>query len=158
MTSNSNSNSEHLFHAQLAVRVKIAGCPDQGLDALDWRREHGLPDRLDNIVPVRVKGEIEENEFRALLKAGYRAHYYAGGGHVQLIDLPTKHNPDEGCFYGHYATVPVHPEDSAIDLACRAFRSCAREAALDAAGGETKLREELTAAESRVTEIRRLLG
>ena len=61
-----------MFTAHICTDVIIAGCPEAGLAALDWRRAHGFTDRMDNRIPVEVKGEITETDFRALVGAGWR--------------------------------------------------------------------------------------
>lgn len=116
-----------LFRANLKVHIKIAGCPESGVAALDYRRAHGLPERLDNRHDVEIKGEISEADFRELVAAGYGSFESNGDGAQELVfdSLDSHYSPlslRSGC-----AVIEVSPSDIPIQLACRALQSCARE-------------------------------
>ena len=48
-----------VYQYQIDVTIKLDGCPDNGIDAVDWRREHGLPLEPTNVVKVQASGESE---------------------------------------------------------------------------------------------------
>ena len=142
-----------LFTARLRVRIVAAGCPERGVEALDWRRAHGLSDRLDNRCDVTIEDGITEAEFRALVTAGWGVSYdTAGGGCVNRDWLEPKWSPMAS--YGHCATIEVTPAKSAVDLACEAMRACAREQKRDECGA-SKLEGEIARARARLDELGR---
>jgi len=67
-----------MFSIQLDTVVTISDCPKSGLDAIDWRRAHGLPERHDNEQRLAWSGEDEE-AFRAAIRAGMRFDSHADG-------------------------------------------------------------------------------
>lgn len=102
--------------------VRILGCPRPGwdgataLDALDFRREHNLPeDRAD--ADIVLHGEItDEDAIRSLVKAGCGMTYHSDG--TAVMHLRTGSSSDfpvaspaghikHGSAYGWLAEVPV---------------------------------------------------
>lgn len=119
-----------MFAVKLESKVRINGCPERGLEALDWRRAHGLADRHDDV--VHVAGEWDdESLFRALAEAGYTPERYTDGSAKIVLSgigasgWPPAGDTRHGSAYGWYAAVPVDvvrsfvasPDpDSALDL------------------------------------------
>jgi hypothetical protein len=129
-----------LFNADIEVRIVLEGCPERGVDALDFRRVRGLPERLDNRMFVRIHGEVSESDYRALLSAGWAADMDSGGGGwIRRNSLRREYDPIAS--YGHYATVAVRPDHSPVELACLALRACAREQKWSELDGGRMLRE-----------------
>lgn len=119
---------QHLFFATLHLRIKILGCPESGIPALDWRRAAGLPERLDNEYPVSIEGQVSETDFRRLVSEGYKAFAMDDGSRrLSFVDLDTEFDPLRRSSYGHYATIEVSVADTPVDLACKALAACRRE-------------------------------
>lgn len=133
------------FSADIEVRVRLYGCPAEGLAALDWRRARGFSERLDAVYPCRIVRPVSEPEFRQLIAAGYTASYTADGDGVvrSAGGMPREFNPLTTETYGHHALITVDPQMTSVDVACLALIACRREAA-----GEARLRAQLIAAES----------
>lgn len=118
----------NLFNANIRVRVVIEGCPERGVEALDWRRTRGLTERLDNRHDVSIQHAIDEASFRALVAAGWYASTHTdGSATVDGNRLRQEYDPAYSSSYGHCATIPVEPGDTCVDIACRALVACARE-------------------------------
>lgn len=67
-----------MFKIKVDTWVKIAGCPDSGLPALDFRRDNGLQERMDDRFPI-VADITDETLFRRLVEAGYYVTTYSDG-------------------------------------------------------------------------------
>lgn len=132
-----------LFKANIGVRIVIADCPRSGIEALDWRREHGFSDRLDNYCDVEIRGNITESQFRKLIKSGYGCHSYEDGSQtVAMNSLRREYDPLFSSTHGHRAVLHIDsPYDFDIDYACEALIACTREQ-LAHDIGEDKLRAE----------------
>lgn len=48
-----------MYQYRIDVTIKLDGCPDNGIAAVDWRCEHGLPLEPTNIFKVHASGESE---------------------------------------------------------------------------------------------------
>lgn len=115
-----------LFGASINVRIQIEGCPEHGIDALDWRRACGLAERLDNRADVVLEGQISESDYRALVAAGWGYDTRTDGSSwVTRNSLRREYDPT--ATYGHCAVVAVRSDHSPVELACLALRACARE-------------------------------
>lgn len=115
-----------LFRVSIKVRIGIVGCPERGIAALDWRRERGLSERLDNRADVELDGDISESDYRALIDAGWGYDTYGDGSScVARNSLRQEFDPVSS--YGYRAMVAVRPEHSPVELACLALRWCARQ-------------------------------
>jgi hypothetical protein len=121
-----------LFRSNITVRITIEGCPVSGLHALEYRRENGLPERMDNRHDIAIQREISEEDFRRLVDTGWQYDLYADGtvcverSGLQLRWCPHDH-------HGHRANIVVSPDDDDITLACRARQHCAEEQRQDEA-------------------------
>lgn len=102
-----------------AYPIKIAECPSSGIEALDYRREHGLPDdRADNVVLLDLRGG--EPELRALVGAGADASA-TELGHLEI----RKHGDVLGHKSGCLGYLPRHAYASGyrLELAPDAVKS-----------------------------------
>lgn len=107
-----------MFSAKFNTHVQIAGCPETGLAALDYRRKHGLSERGDNRVLIVLDGPISEETFRKLAKAGYAVSEDSSGGlkvFGHLRNLEDSYFQPENHF-GWRATVDVGPNSTVSDL------------------------------------------
>jgi hypothetical protein len=121
-------SQKSITSAKLTVRIKIAGCPERGLEALAWRRERGLSERMDDRHDVSIDRPITEAEFQALLAAGGHASYFTdGSASVAYVDLAQEYSPIAN--YGHCATIEVVSGESDVDLIVRALAACKRQQA-----------------------------
>lgn len=107
-----------MFKAKFDTYVKIQGCPEDGLAALDYRREHGLEERGDNRVPIKLEGPIEEADFRRLAAAGYHISSYTNGtleveGWLKDINERSFQPLDS---YGWRPSVDVQPDSTLVEL------------------------------------------
>lgn len=159
-----------MFSVKLTLRTVIAGCPDSGLEALDWRRKHNLPERCDNRYTIEIKSDdYPEAHFRQLVDAGFKPRVSAHGD-ISIQETPGalghSFDPDMNAVYGYCAV--ISPEDvngSLADAACSALRSAFRAQTLEKAGGEKalvseaeKLTAEMEAGYRRLAEIENILG
>jgi hypothetical protein len=48
-----------MFKYSIDVEVRIEGCPEQGLAAVDFRRKHELPEAPTNVIPLKLEGVSE---------------------------------------------------------------------------------------------------
>jgi hypothetical protein len=129
-----------LFHAQISVRIRIDGCPESGIPALEYRRAHGLAERLDDSADAKINGEISEAEFRALVAAGWKASDRDGAQVIHFCGLEREYDPTSS--YGHAAVIPVSATDTATELACRALVLCAAQESAWVAEKREKQRKE----------------
>lgn len=60
-----------MFNVKINFRVKLAECPENGLPAIDWRKEHGIDPQPTNVVIIGYSGHDEAlcREFPQLLNA-----------------------------------------------------------------------------------------
>jgi hypothetical protein len=139
-----------MFRSDIKMTVAIEGCPLKGLPALDWRRERGLPDRLDNRHEIAVVGDVSEEAFRALVGAGWSASSWRpDGSHcICMAGLRCEFSPE----LGYIATIPVAATDEPHALAARALVA-ARRAQRESDIGAPALREERATLVARIAEI-----
>ena len=129
-----------LFYAKIGVRIRIEGCPESGIPALEYRRAHGLAERLDDRSDVSIDGEISEDEFRALVTAGWKASNRDGAQVIHFCGLEREYDPTST--YGHAAVMPVSATDTPTNLACRALVLCASQQSIHVAEKREKQRKE----------------
>lgn len=58
-----------MFEVKIDVALKLDGCPESGLAAIDWRRQNKLPEAPTNVVRLQWEGQSEAfcRRFRDLL-------------------------------------------------------------------------------------------
>lgn len=61
-----------MWNITVETTVIIAGCPDSGIAAVDWRREHGIPDSPDARLFIHQASLADEQLVRELAGLGYR--------------------------------------------------------------------------------------
>lgn len=119
------TTTKPLIRANLTVRIHLSGCPERGLEALAWRRERGLSERMDHEYNVTLERAVTEEECAQLLAAGALMSYYTDGtACVDHSSLPREYDPLTCVSYGHWATIDVSKEDGDIALVVRALASC----------------------------------
>lgn len=107
-----------MFKAKFDMHVKIEGCPESGLAALDYRREHGLNERGDNLIRIVLNWSIPEADFRRLVEAGYMSRSDSDGSLEVSEYLPgiNTRSCQPADSYGWRATVTVLPSSTPIEL------------------------------------------
>lgn len=83
------------FSAHICVDFILTKCPSEGFAALDWRREHGFRERLDNEYRVDLDGPICEASARKLVEAGWLMDSHGTTGAVRESPLGD-HSPERG--------------------------------------------------------------
>lgn len=100
-----------MLKIKVETYVLIMGCPQDGLPALDYRREHGLPERMDNRYPISCEIADDETLYRLLVAAGYRGTSYTDGTEAILavdrgmLSFPAASETYHGASYGWRAEV-----------------------------------------------------
>jgi len=97
-----------MFKIVIDAAYRIKDCPEQGLDAIDFRRAHNLPDGTTNIVRIKIELEDENlcRQFKQYLNANADLLVKDSAGSSQCLKL---HSPPiiaytEGVRYSYHNT------------------------------------------------------
>lgn len=114
-----------VFKAHLNVDFTLTRCPEEGLSALDWRREHGFGDNLTNKYNVTIDRAVTEEVARKLLAHGWMLRVGNGGltGVIDDSPLPLEFDPERG-----YIAIDLERPADDVDLLCLAHTLRAVEA------------------------------